>query len=57
MGKKAIHADLGTFTPISAYSGIIQAYSESSVMLTYSERWYSQNQNPRHIQNPIKPLR
>ena len=56
MGKckiKGIQADSEIFTHLSTYSdisrhnqtysGIIQAYSESCVTLTYSEHWYIQN--------------
>ena len=44
------------FQHIQASSGIIQAYSESCIILAYSEPWYIQTQNRRHIQNPIKHL-
>ena len=54
---KALQADLGIFTHILAYSGIIQAYSELCFIqnpdilktrgifrfLVYSEHWYIQN--------------
>ena len=59
---KAIQADSGTFAHILAYSGIfrhaqdllwhIQAYSDTCVTVAYSEPWYIQNQNLRHIKNP-----
>ena len=42
--------DIQPYLDIQAYSGIIQAYSETCVTLAYSELWYIQNQ--RHIEKP-----
>ena len=46
METKAIQADLGIFTHISAYSDTsryIKAHSEPCLTLASSERWYIQN--------------
>ena len=46
METKAIQADLGIFTHISAYSDTsryIKAYSEPCLTLASSGRWYIQN--------------
>ena len=60
---KAIQTNLGTFRHNQAYTGIIQAYLEPCLNLTYLKLWYIQNPNilrtrtylePRHIQNPTK---
>ena len=64
--------DFWIFAYIKAYSGIIQAYAETCVTLTYSELWYNQKagifrtrgiiitlvySEPWHIQNTVKRLR
>ena len=38
-----IQTDLGTFGHNETYPGIIQAYSEPCVTLTYLKLWYFQN--------------
>ena len=63
---KAIQTDLPTFRHNQTYPGIIQAYSDVCVTLTYLKLWYIQNPNifrtrsiftilvypgPRYIQN------
>ena len=59
MGKcktKTIQTDLGTFRHNQTYPGIIQAYSEPCVALTYLKLCYIQNpdifRTRDHIQNP-----
>ena len=37
---KAIQTDLGTFRHNQTYPGIIQAYSQPCVTLTYLKLWY-----------------
>ena len=40
---KAIHTNLGTFRHNQTYPGIIQAYLEPCVSLTYLKLWYVRN--------------
>ena len=40
---KSNQTDLSIFKHITAYSGIIQAYSEPCITLSYSELWYIKN--------------
>ena len=69
---KANQTNLCTFRHNQTYPGIIQAYLEPCVTLTYLKLWYVQNpdifrtplyserwhiQNLRHIQNPVVHLR
>ena len=58
---KAIQTNLGTFRHNQTYPGIIQAYLEPCLTLTYLKLWYVQNPNilqtrsifrTRHIHNP-----
>ena len=64
---KAIQTDLDTFRNNQTYAGIIQAYSEPCVTLSYLKLWYIQNSDifrtrgifrtlaylePWYIQNP-----
>ena len=59
MGKyktKAIQADLGIFRHNQTYSGIIQIYSESCVVLAYSEPSYIQNSGIFRIRGILRTL-
>ena len=49
---KAIETNLGTFRHNQTYLGIIQAYLEPCVTLTYLKLWYTLiYSEPRHIHN------
>ena len=49
---KAIQTNLGTFRHNQTYLGIIQAYLEPCVTLTYLKLWYTLiYSEPRHIHN------
>ena len=53
---KAIQADLGIFRHNQTYSGIIQTYSKSCVVLAYSEPSYIQNSGIFRIRGILRTL-
>ena len=53
---KAIQADLGIFRHNQTYSGIIQTYSKSCVVLAYSEPSYIRNSGIFRIRGILRTL-
>ena len=48
-GEIFFHIRIATFNFFMIVLEIILTYSESCIILTYSELWYIQNQKPGHI--------